>query len=199
MPESSSLPSGWAKRSRWTARAVLAAATSVATTAGCGVLSFDPTSEVQEDLTVSSPVLVDGEPIPDRFTCHGEGISPPLQWSGFPSETESIAVVMDTPEARGGTAVQWIVFDVDPEGQEITEGQPGSPATEATNSLGDVGYEPPCPESDSNDGEEYRFTVYALSDTIGLGEGADFNEATDTIADRVIAYGRLIATGQQPS
>lgn len=197
MPESSSLPSGWAKRPRWAARVVLAAATSVVTTAGCGVLSVDPTSEVQEDLTVSSPVLVDGEPIPERFTCHGEGVSPPVQWSGFPAETESIAIVMDAPQAPGGNAVHWMVFDLNPEGQEISEGQPGSPAAEATNSLGSVGYEPPCPEEDGD--EEYRFTVYALSSEVSLGEGAEFNEATDAIAERVLAYGRLVATGPQPS
>ena len=37
-------------------------------------------------MTVSSPAFREGRPIPARFTCDGDGQSPPLDWHGVPAE-----------------------------------------------------------------------------------------------------------------
>lgn len=169
------------------------AAVAVLPTAGCGMLSLAPTSEVQADVTVTSPVIVEGEPLPPRFTCAGDGVSPPLQWSGLPEGTQTVAVVLDAPQASGGPMVQWVVSGLDPEQGELAEGQPPGSAAQAVNSAGEVGYNAPCPDGDDDDGGVYRFTVYALSDDPGIAEGAALDEATDAIASRVIGYGRLLA------
>src|SRR5437899_8252088 len=56
-------------------------------------------------ITVTSSVLQEGQPIPVRYTCSGDGVSPPLQWSGVPKEAGSVAVVVDDPDAPSGTFV----------------------------------------------------------------------------------------------
>lgn len=190
------MPSPAARSLRARVGGVLAVVAVTSTTAGCGALNISPTGEVAQDITVASPVIVEGERIPERFTCHGDGISPPLQWSGFPADTESLAIVVDAPEAAGGSQVHWVVFNLDPQEQEIAEGVPNRPAVQAATSPGSTGYDPPCPDGDgsqSDEGEVYRFTVYALSSEIDLAEGAELADATDAIAERVMAYGRLFA------
>ena len=71
-------------------------------TAGC---SDDPGHEVDTDaaatITVSSEAFAAGEEIPERFTCDGEGVSPPLAWSG--GQGRAWALVVDDPDAPGGT------------------------------------------------------------------------------------------------
>jgi Raf kinase inhibitor-like YbhB/YbcL family protein len=171
-------------------RAVRAAAAAVAvcSVAACGQM-IDPATEVREDVTVLSPALVEGEALPERFTCEGEEIPPPLQWSGLPRDTESVAVVMDAPHAQGGNTVLWVVFGLDPVDQELGEGGPGSSARQAQNSAGEAAYLPPCPEEH---GGEYRFTVYALNDAIAVEDGAPLSEATAAIAEGTLGYGRLV-------
>lgn len=116
------------------------------TSAACGALMGDPHPETQEQVTVTSPLIQEGERVPDRYTCHGAGVSPPLQWSGLPGGTESIALVVDDPDAEGGPLVHWVVADLDPDNHELPEGIVPSQADQARNSLGTADYFPLCPE-----------------------------------------------------
>ncbi|MDS1268813.1 YbhB/YbcL family Raf kinase inhibitor-like protein [Lipingzhangella sp. LS1_29] len=174
-----------------------------------------PLDEATDDLTVSSPVIQEGGEIPDRYTCHGEGNSPPLQWSGVPPHAESIAVVVDDPQAAGGPKVHWVVYNLDPDIAELPENGLPSSAQQAENSVGEVGYDPPCPDGssaergyederseqseDSPNSDEvlqhYRFTVYALQAPITLEDDdtAELDEALGAIAARSLAWGRLLA------
>lgn len=45
-------------------------------------------------LRITSPAFEHGESIPRRYTCEGEDISPPLEWSGVPKGTKSLAVIV---------------------------------------------------------------------------------------------------------
>ena len=65
-------------------------------------------------LEVTSPVLPEGEFIPRRYTCDGheaggQDVSPPLNWSGVPEGTKSIALILDDPDAVGRTFVHWVL------------------------------------------------------------------------------------------
>lgn len=182
-------------------------------TSGCGMFLGSPLDEATDGLTVTSPVIQEGGIIPERYTCHGEGSSPPLQWSGVPQNTESIAVVVDDPEADGGPMVHWVVYNLDPDVAELPEdGLPPS-AQQAENSMGEVGYSPLCPEetpTDETDNGEtspqatprsddelqhYRFTVYALQTGITLehDDAAALDEALGAISARSLSWGRLLA------
>jgi Raf kinase inhibitor-like YbhB/YbcL family protein len=66
-------------------------------------------------MNVSSPAFDHNQPIPPRFTCDGENISPPLEFSEVPDKAKSLALVMDDPDAPGGTFVHWLVWNISPE------------------------------------------------------------------------------------
>lgn len=46
-------------------------------------------------LELTSPAFSDKGTLPVEFTCEGEGISPPLSWSGVPDGTQSLVMIMD--------------------------------------------------------------------------------------------------------
>src|SRR4051812_26670509 len=61
---------------------------------------------------VTSGAFKEGEPIPAAYTCHGEGSSPPLGWTGVPAEARALALVVDDPDAPHGTFTHWVVVDI---------------------------------------------------------------------------------------
>lgn len=151
-------------------------------------------------MTVSSPVFGVDVSLPRQYTCHGAGLSPPLQWSGAPSQaTKSFAIVIDDSMAPITPYVYWIVFDISPSTTAIPQNGLPPGAREAVNSLGKAGYLPPCPIGASH---VYRFTVYALNVRVLRGlagplpAGAGLKATWTAIAQHVIAIGRLTASAK---
>ncbi|WP_082127010.1 YbhB/YbcL family Raf kinase inhibitor-like protein [Allosalinactinospora lopnorensis] len=163
----------------------------LAATAGCGSLSPAFENEMSADINVNSPMMQEGRPLPDAYTCAGEGVSPPLEWSGLPDEdrTSSIAVVADDPS---DAHVFWVLYGMDPQVPEIRQNSVPQPAHQGQNSAGGSAYDPPCPEEGHK--HEYRFTVYALSEEVDLPEGAPLEDSLEAIASRAIARGSLTTT-----
>ena len=50
-------------------------------------------------LSFSSSVFDHGGEIPSHYTCDGEDVSPPLQWSGVPAGARSLVLIVDDPDA----------------------------------------------------------------------------------------------------
>ena len=122
-------------------------------------------------MTVSSSAFGEGEPIPERFTCDGDGVSPPLAWTRVPHGAHSLVLVVDDPKA--GHFVHWTVLDIPPTVTAVEEDD--APRGETDNSLGEEGWTGPCPPE--GDGEhEYLFAVYAVDGPLGLDEGASHDE-----------------------
>ena len=65
-------------------------------------------------LQISSPAISDGATIPNEFTCSGKNQSPPLSWTDVPSNTKSLALLVEDPDAPVGTFVHWVVYDISP-------------------------------------------------------------------------------------
>lgn len=147
--------------------------------------------DVPRSITVTSPVLEDGKPVPERFTCDGLGVSPALAWDGLPADTETAALVVDDPDAPGGTFVHWVVLDIPRDVMSLPTSDVPAGAIQATNSAGDAAYMGPCPPDGTH---RYRFTVYAMSSRSGLSAGADLDDALSVIERKALAQGRLLAT-----
>jgi Raf kinase inhibitor-like YbhB/YbcL family protein len=148
-------------------------------------------SSAPDTITVTSPAFAEGTAIPERYTCRGSGQSPPLAWSGLPSATSSIAVVVDDPDAPGGTFVHWVVYGLAADLTELPAGATPDDAVQARNSRGDVGWTPPCPPSGTH---HYRFTVYALDRAVDVPGDAEPATAVGAVQAASTAHGTLTGT-----
>lgn len=68
-------------------------------------------------LIITSPVFTHNGEIPKVYTCDGKDISPPLNWSGTPDGTETLALIVDDPDAPDPAApkmtfVHWVLYDI---------------------------------------------------------------------------------------
>lgn len=147
--------------------------------------------EAPEVITVSSPAFRNGEPIPARFTCDGEGEAPPLAWTGVPEDAEALSLVVDDPDAPRGTFVHWVVLDLPVSVTGLAGAAVPAGTVQARNSAGRSSYVGPCPPSGTH---HYRFTVYALSRRTGLRDGADLEQALGAVRSAATATGRLVGT-----
>jgi Raf kinase inhibitor-like YbhB/YbcL family protein len=173
-------------------RRLVALAVAACVAAGCSKGErADAPDAAAEEITVSSSAFAAGEEIPIEYTCDGDGISPPLAWSGVPDHTAALALVVDDPDAPNGTYVHWVVVDIDADQHALDAGKPPAGAVEVNNSSGGAGYSGPCPPSGTH---HYRFTVYALSNPVEVSPDDDLDAVFDEIAAAAIAQGRLTAT-----
>jgi Raf kinase inhibitor-like YbhB/YbcL family protein len=177
-------------------RAVAAAAAGLML-GGCGLLSGPKTLQQDDPLvmTVTSSEFGAGVPIPHQYTCFARHPqTPPLSWTGAPSGTRALALVVDDGPAISGAPITpyiyWIVFNISPATPDMEAGRPPPGALQADNSKGTLGYSPPCPAHS----HQYRFTVYALNAQLPLRNGASLTAAWSAIAAHAIGRGRLPVT-----
>jgi Raf kinase inhibitor-like YbhB/YbcL family protein len=69
-----------------------------------------------------SSAFADGAAVPRRFTCDGENLSPPLQWSDAPTGTRSFVLLCDDPDAPAGTWHHWAAYVLPPTVTELAVG-----------------------------------------------------------------------------
>jgi hypothetical protein len=165
--------------------------------AGCGFFGAGsgsqatPTSSARDILRVTSPAFEDGAPIPTRFSCKGENISPPLKWTGVPEGARSLALIVDDPDAPSGTYTHWVVYGIDPGTSSIGADEVPPGALQAQNSAGRPTYTGPCPPSGTH---HYRFTVYVLRSPLTIPAGAEKDRVVDAITAKATAKGTLTGT-----
>ena len=150
--------------------------------------------ELEKTLKVSS-AFNNGGWIPEKYTCSGENISPPLNLSGLSSDAVSIVIIADDPDAPGGTFVHWIIWNIQPQ-STIPEGVPHGKeisepfhAYQGKNDFGKYGYDGPCPPPGKP--HTYRFKVYVLDTMLELKGGADISNLMKSMKGHVIQYGEL--------
>lgn len=131
-------------------------------------------------MKIASPVFENNGNIPEKYTCDGEEINPPLEFSDVPENTKSLALIVDDPDAPiPGGFVHWIVFNISPDTANIEENSIPKDATEGMTSEGKTGYVGPCPPSGVH---HYQFKLYALDEMLDLSSSAkreDVEKATE--------------------
>ena len=140
-------------------------------------------------LTVSTTAFAPGETIPLQHTCSGADQSPPLTWTGAPSNTTSFAVIVDDPDAPGGTWVHWTTWNL----PATTTGLPAgsSPGVQGITSWGSAGWKGPCPPKGSG-AHRYFFRVYALDKVLPLTASATRTELDRAMAGHILAQGEVM-------
>lgn len=146
-----------------------------------------------DPLDVESAAFDDGDPVPVRFTCDGEDASPPLSWSGVPGNAAEIAILVDDPDAPGGTFVHWMLYGLPIGETRVREGEVPAGALQGTNDADVEGYSGPCPPPD-DDPHRYRFAVIALGGPSELDAGAPPEAFHEMLEETATARGTLTAT-----
>lgn len=140
-------------------------------------------------MRLTSSAFDDGAAIPERFTCDGSDLSPSLTLGEIPTGAVALVLVMEDPDAPGGTWDHWIAYDI-PVTNEIAENV-GVLGTPGTNSWGAGGYGGPCPPSGTH---RYLFTMSAVDSALGLNRGATKAEVLDALEGKVLAEASLTGT-----
>jgi Raf kinase inhibitor-like YbhB/YbcL family protein len=144
-------------------------------------------------MNLTTPAFAPGGTIPARHTCEGEGLSPALGWSGAPAGTRGFALVVEDPDAPGGTFVHWIAWGLPPTASSLPEGvtadAPG--LVQGVNGFRTRGYGGPCPPKGAG-AHRYVFRVYAVDRPVGLPAGATRAELDLALKDHVLATGETM-------
>lgn len=153
------------------------------------------------NLILTSPAFPDHGPIPARYTCEGENLSPPLQWRGAPAGTQSFVLIIDDPDAPDPAApkmtyVHWVLYDLPPTTHGLEEGTANLPAGTGVgiNDWRRADYGGPCPPIGRH---RYRHKLYALDNKLGPLVNATKAVLEKAMAGHILAETVLTGTYQK--
>lgn len=155
----------------------------------------EPPQGGAEGFKFAAAAFEPGGAIPKQFTCEGSDKSPALKWTGRPVGTKSFALIVDDPDAPGGTWVHWVLYDLPPDRRELAEGLPKdaeleSGARHGQNDFGRLGYGGPCPPPGSE--HRYFFKLYALDSKMRLKSGATKADLENAMKGHILARAEFI-------
>jgi len=150
-------------------------------------------------MDLSSTAFKNGSPIPMQYTCDGPNISPPLQWSGVPEKTQSLALLVDDPDASKGAWVHWILFNIPPRATALPENirktrTIPNGARQGTNGFREIGYGGPCPPQGTH---RYYFRLYALDTQLQLEPGTIRTDFERAMTGHILAETEIMGTYQR--
>lgn len=152
-------------------------------------------------LRISSPAFTDGGEIPTSFTCEGRDLSPALAFEGAPEGTQSLALIVDDPDAPDPAApkmtwVHWVLFDLPPDTAGLPEGVTALPAGtgKGLNDWKRTGYGGPCPPIGRH---RYFFKLYALDTKLSHLEQPTKAKLLQAMEGHILADAQIIGTYQK--
>jgi Raf kinase inhibitor-like YbhB/YbcL family protein len=144
------------------------------------------------DFALRSPAFEDGAPIPRRHTCEGQDVSPALEWTAPPAEAHSLALVVEDPDAPGGTFTHWLAWGIEPRARGLVEGQ--RPPLEGRNDFRQRGWRGPCPPR-GHGRHRYVFRLVALDVALEeLARGATARDVDEAVSGHILAAAELLGT-----
>jgi Raf kinase inhibitor-like YbhB/YbcL family protein len=154
-------------------------------------------------IDMTSGAFGPNEEIPKQYTCDGQDISPPLAWTGLPTDTKSLALIVDDPDAPDPAApkmtwVHWVLYNIPPAATGLPENVDPQDLPEGTkeglNDWKRTGYGGPCPPIGRH---RYFHKLYAL-DTVLPDLGTPTKEQLETAMEgHILEEVELIGTYQR--
>lgn len=156
------------------------------------VLAISPlyAKEVRK-MTLTSPEFENGKPIPVAYSCKGDDVNPPLLMENVPAGAKSLALIMDDPDAPGGTWVHWVMWNIEPSTSRIAQAAVPAGAQQGTNSWKRNNYGGPCPPSGTH---RYFFKLYALTERLNLPHSTTGKELEHAMNGKILAHCELMGT-----
>lgn len=148
---------------------------------------------------LTSASVVAGDSIPAQFTCDDADQSPPLSWTGAPEGTRSFTLIVDDPDAPGGTFVHWVIYNIPATADSLPAGiatgarvpELGE-ARQAENGFNKtLGYGGPCPPK--GPAHNYHFRLFALDRTLDISTPASRDDVVKAMEDHTLGHTQLVA------
>ncbi|MFO7890341.1 MAG: YbhB/YbcL family Raf kinase inhibitor-like protein [bacterium] len=137
-------------------------------------------------MKITSPAFESKGIIPQKYTCQGQDINPPLKIENVPDDAKSLALIVEDPDAPAGTWIHWIVYGI-PIIDQIQENS--VPGTQGRNDFDKLDYGGPCPPSGVH---RYFFRIYALDKTLSLEEGIDKDALIKAMDEHILEQAELV-------
>lgn len=154
----------------------------------------------QRIMKLTSPAFTHDGTVPVRYTCDGDELSPPLEWTDLPARTKALVLIVDDPDAPDPKAprkvwVHWIAYNIPSAWNGFAEGagnkHPVGPVRYALTDSTEVGYHGPCPPVGRH---RYFFRLFALDEPLqDLGPTARRREVESAMAGHVLGTAELMA------
>jgi len=150
--------------------------------------------EIKMDFKLFSASFTEGELIPGKYTCDGENVSPPLNWTNPPAAVKSFALIVDDPDAPIGDWVHWIVFNIPKDVNELKENASlkkllPQGSVEGLNDFRKNNYGGPCPPSGTH---RYFFKFYALDNLLSLKESTTKKQLLEAMKGHILVQASLM-------
>ena len=143
---------------------------------------------------MESSAFTSGSEIPKKYGYKFDNVSPPLKIGSVPSDSKSLALIMDDPDAMGAVGkvwVHWVMWNIEPAITEISEGSSPSGSIEGKTDFGEIGYGGPAPPDKRH---TYVFKLYALKTKIDLPKGSTKSELEQAMSSQIISQTSLKGT-----
>lgn len=146
--------------------------------AACSQSDFDAPDSIKVTSAFSN-----GEKISEIYTCDGQNVNPFLNIENVPEDSKSLVVILEDPDAEGGTFTHWIAFNTPKEIRQDYQGNSG------LNDFGSVGYGGPCPPEGTH---RYYFKVYSLDKKLSFENPPKKKQIIEAMEGHVLARGELM-------
>ena len=137
-------------------------------------------------MKLTSPDFKHQEFISKTFTCLGKDINPALEIHDIPANAQSLALIVDDPDAPGKTWVHWVVTDIPVVPRIEKDSVPG---VQGYNDFGRQDWGGPCPPSGVH---RYFFKIYALDAALNLPPGRTKVQVEHAMKGHILAQSELI-------
>jgi Raf kinase inhibitor-like YbhB/YbcL family protein len=142
-------------------------------------------------MIIKSSSFEEGGKIPPAYTCEGDNIHPPLEFQDIPPAAQSLALLMEDPDAPNGGFLHWTVWNIPVDTPGIGEGEiVPAEAREGANDKGETGYTGPCPPSGSH---RYFFRLFALDTTLDIKSGSNREALEKAMKGHILEQCELMA------
>ncbi len=143
-------------------------------------------------IQITSPAFQNNGRIPNKYTCDGKDINPPLMIGNVPQGTRSIAVIIEhQPSMMKGIWSHWLLWNIDPNVKEIKENAVPAGAVQGMNDFGGHSYGGPCPPPNFPS-TRYFFKVYALDTMLSISPNSQRADLEKALKGHILAEGQLI-------
>jgi Raf kinase inhibitor-like YbhB/YbcL family protein len=142
-------------------------------------------------MAITSPAFANGGTIPQKYTCNGAGVTPPLDFANVPQTAHSVALEVTDPDAPNGTFTHWLVWNIPTNVTQFKEDNVPEGVIQGLNGFGMSKWGSPCPP---NGVHHYVFDLYALDNTLPLTSSQGRDDFEKAIKGHVVAQAKLVGT-----